>query len=234
MALGYGSEFHLLRMMGRHRAFFNSEILKQFSQGIDGEKIEWLDFNFSNSIKLFYDQELKGLNFNAIYLKEEFIQFEQCIQQFKKEWPQTGGVMNWDAVAYTDHNEIILVEAKAHTAELKSKCGAGVKSYAQIKKLLDDLKENDGINSQEDWLKDYYQMANRMYILELLHRNGIKAKLVNLFFTGDQRNGSSKCPQTKEDWSEVISLEEKYLGIDSQFKEKHGICDVFIDVKGKK
>jgi hypothetical protein len=37
---GYGSELHLLRMLGRHREYFNGKI--RDATGADG--IEWLDF----------------------------------------------------------------------------------------------------------------------------------------------------------------------------------------------
>ncbi len=51
MRFGYGSEWHLLRFLGRHRNYLNQQILKVMgSEGCC--RIEWLDFNFSPTRKL--------------------------------------------------------------------------------------------------------------------------------------------------------------------------------------
>ena len=47
LGLGYGSEFHLLRMLGRHSNSFNLEILSAL--GYNNKKIEWLDFLYSST-----------------------------------------------------------------------------------------------------------------------------------------------------------------------------------------
>jgi len=57
---GYGSEWHLLRYLGYHRKFFSEQIL----QLIGGQRLEWLDFNFSKvNDTLKRDRELVGLEF---------------------------------------------------------------------------------------------------------------------------------------------------------------------------
>ena len=40
--LGYGSEFHLLRWMGRHRKVFDARV----SEKLSVSSVEWLDFQF--------------------------------------------------------------------------------------------------------------------------------------------------------------------------------------------
>ena len=45
LGYGYGSEFQLLRFMGRHRNFLDDEIKKQIN--IVGD-IKWLDFEFTD------------------------------------------------------------------------------------------------------------------------------------------------------------------------------------------
>ena len=58
---GYGSEFQLLRFMGRHRDLLDNEIKKQINQ--TGE-IHWLDFGFTDlDATLIGDEEQKGLAF---------------------------------------------------------------------------------------------------------------------------------------------------------------------------
>ena len=58
MALGYGSEFHLLRWLGRHRNEFD----KRVNSLLKTDKISWLDFDF-DSKKTIPDKEIIGLNF---------------------------------------------------------------------------------------------------------------------------------------------------------------------------
>ena len=45
LGYGYGSEFQLLRFMGRHRNLLDDEIKKQIN--IVGD-IKWLDFEFTD------------------------------------------------------------------------------------------------------------------------------------------------------------------------------------------
>ena len=58
MALGYGSEFHLLRWTGRHRNKFDNKI----KQLLNIDNVTWLDFDFSNNTDE-PDKELIGLSF---------------------------------------------------------------------------------------------------------------------------------------------------------------------------
>ena len=57
---GYGSEWHLLRYLGRHRAAVDRFVL----DATGGEAIEWLDFGFNRNAAMF-DDEPKGLEFLA-------------------------------------------------------------------------------------------------------------------------------------------------------------------------
>ena len=58
MGNGYGSEYHLLRWMGRHREAFDRVILETI--GGNPSSIKWLDFKF-NPNTTWPDAELKGL-----------------------------------------------------------------------------------------------------------------------------------------------------------------------------
>ena len=58
---GYGSEFQLLRFMGRHRKKLEEIIMKSI-----GEKgvFDWMDFEYgSPDVNIACDSEIKGLSF---------------------------------------------------------------------------------------------------------------------------------------------------------------------------
>ena len=44
--LGYGSEWHMLRMLGRHRAWFTQHVLS----AVGGSDLTWKDFNFTGTV----------------------------------------------------------------------------------------------------------------------------------------------------------------------------------------
>jgi len=130
MALGYGSEFHLLRWLGRHRIEFN----KRIKNTIGVDNVTWLDFNFDKTNEI-PDKELIGLEF-----LENEPEFNKLLNSWKNEWPQSGNSMNWDLIGYTINKNIktwILIEAKAHLGEIQQSCGASsIKSKEKIKNAL--------------------------------------------------------------------------------------------------
>ncbi len=86
---GYGSEWQMLRYLGRHRRALTAAVA-----GLCGcTNIDWLDFPFDPKNR-FHDAEWKGLDF----LPPEH---SAVREQWQREWPQTGNVMNWDAVDWT-------------------------------------------------------------------------------------------------------------------------------------
>jgi hypothetical protein len=97
IGLGYGSEWHLMRFLGRHRVHFNDQITKVLlNDGVDGiQNIQWLDFNFDPKNDL-RDGEIMGMDFlPSDYLKE-----------WKDFWPDkkagkidiNRSVQTWDAI----------------------------------------------------------------------------------------------------------------------------------------
>jgi len=225
MALGYGSEFHLLRWTGRHRNEFDKRVKTLLSV----DNIYWLDFDFCNN-KETLDKELKGISF----LKKE-PNYSTVLSKWGTEWPQRGNPMNWDLVGYTIQDDIktwILIEAKAHVGELESKSAATTKSLIKIKKTLNKAAENSGIKVSEKnpWTKKHYQLANRIYILDLLKRCGIKAKLISIYFIGDLSSKSRKSPQSQGEWEVEIDKMKKYLNIENS--NSIDIIDLFLEVDG--
>lgn len=219
MGYGYGSEFHLLRWMGRHRDKFNEEVRKAI--GVKGGKIEWFDFEFESK-NFIPDSELKGLDFlkgdkrgNAVL---------SAFEDGEQSWPQTGQVMNWDAVGRIG-DEYILCEAKAHVEEIekvhKVKESKSVPQRLKAFKFAQNEKRVNASVRAEDWMLNYYQMANRLYVLALLHEHHVKAYLLNIYFCGDCHRGWN-CPETEGQWRDnVIKDEMEKLGIvNSDFVKK--------------
>ncbi|WP_159085973.1 hypothetical protein [Flavobacterium faecale] len=210
MALGYGSEFHLLRWTGRHRNEFD----KRVKELLHIDNISWVDFDFDKG-KDIPDKELVGLSF-----LENEPNYQELLSNWKKEWPQKGNSMNWDLIGYTIQNGIktwILIEAKAHLGELSQSSGASENSLLKIEKTLLKTAENNRIAIIEDnpWTEKYYQLANRIYVLDLLKRSGIKSKLVNIYFIGDMISKNRKSPQNIKEWSDEIKKMKKYLNIEN-------------------
>ena len=222
MALGYGSEFHLLRWIGRHRNEFD----KRVKSLLGTDNISWLDFDF-DSEKTIPDKEIIGLNF----LDKNT--YETVISTWKKEWPQTGNSMNWDLVGFTvKHGEKtwILIEAKAHLGELEQNCGASTESLAKIEKVLAESAKRNGITimDQNPWTKKYYQLANRIYILDLLKQHSIKVKLVNIYFIGDMCSKNRMSPQNIDDWQAKLLEMKRYLNIEHLTTLE--IKDLFLEI----
>lgn len=223
---GYGSEWHLLRYLGYHRDEFSEKVLA----GTGGDSIAWLDFGYNQTLDpLRYDRELVGLDF----IKDAAVK-----AQWKSFWPQSGSAQNWDAVGkikYTDHEEWLLVEAKAHLGEVVSHCGA--KSEKSIAKIRLACKKSmnvfcDRPMDVEHWLSPYYQFANRLAVLHFLMREckpAIPGRLLFINFIGDQRKDGD-CPKTEDEWQPVIKTMEGKLGIDNRCELYQRVHHLYLPV----
>jgi hypothetical protein len=238
IGIGYGSEWHLLRYMGRHREALDRAILKVIGQG-DG--IEWLDFGFTGK-RAQPDAELKGLEFLE---RPRDKRSAGVLKKWKKDfWPQTGRSQNWDAVGrfrIGRRRELLLVEAKAHTGELKSNgCKAKGKAKRQIENALaDTIEDLKASKSAEDWCGEYYQYANRLAALHFLRREKVKARLVLIYFCGDQfRGGQTRkgkddvCPTRKDGWKKALAEQDKHLGLPSNHRLAPFIHKIYLSVTG--
>ena len=224
MGYGYGSEFHLLRWMGRHRDKFNDEVCKAI--GVKDQKPEWLDFKFESRNEI-PDRELKGLEFLEDDKRKNkvFCAFESG----EYSWPKTGQAMNWDAVGRIG-DAYILCEAKAHVEEVEKTHDPGTsKSVNQRCIAFEFAKKKIGA-SNADWIHNYYQMANRLYVIALLDECHIKAYLLNIYFCGDCHRGWD-CPETEDQWREtVIKDEMEKLGVVNSDFFKRRVKNLFLPV----
>jgi hypothetical protein len=220
---GYGSECHLLRYLGRHRNLLDEAIIAQTG----GRAIAWQDFGFDPETSL-GDGELKGLDF----LPEGAVK-----EKWRLFWPQRGNQPNWDAVGILEHGPVrewLLVEAKANVEELKSSCAA--KDGKGRRRIVDALrltKEALSIPPDRDWLNGYYQLANRIAVLQFLKSMGEPARLVLIYFVGD-RNVAATCPGTAEHWSRPLARQEGHLGLSSDHHLSDRIHKVFLEANPSK
>jgi hypothetical protein len=222
---GYGSEWHLLRYLGRHRQKLRDEILSKTG----GDDIQWIDFHFSQKNEpLKHDIELKGVEF-----LEEF-----GIKQWESFWPQRGNAPNWDVVGKTVVNgntEWLLVEAKSHEDELHPKntgCDAKPPSLEKIKEAMKKTREALRVEGfqEETWLGPYYQFCNRLatlYFLNVECKPSISAHLVPIYFYGDKIKGE-KCPQSCEEWEKNINNMYKKIGLTKESKLRRRIHNIYL------
>lgn len=103
-------------------------------------------------------------------------------------WPDNGPW--WDAVGIADDGTVLLVEAKAHITETKSKCTAtSEKSQSLIKASLMETHKRLAIKGHlydaALWYSKYYQLANRLTFLNNLTSQGYNVKLILLNIIND-------------------------------------------------
>ena len=202
---GYGSECHLLRWMGRHRKLFDERVSATIGRA--GTPINWLDFGFDPD-KLWPDAELRGLEF--LYERPGLK------SKWKTFWPTGRGIHNWDAVGWVGtepDQELLLLEAKAHVTEMESNCCAKrPESIRKIGRSFDEVKRCLGARPEADWMRGYYQAANRIATLYFLHRERVPARLLFVYFLGDRFQGR-ECPRTMEEWAPAIRVQWAHLGL---------------------
>ena len=217
---GYGSEWHLLRFLGYHRNALDSAILRASG----GQEIEWLDFPF-NPGKKFYDGEWKGLDFLESH--------NPVRQEWSRYWPTTGNVQNWDAVGRMlggGQDEWLLIEAKAYIGEIRSSCGASEKGgLPMIRSAFEVTKQNMAIDQSKDWLSPFYQYANRLATLDFLLRQNVSARLVFIYFLGDEHQGKT-CPATVADWMPALRESVAHLGLSGESGVEARTHSVFLRV----
>lgn len=224
---GYGSEWHLLRWMGRHRKCFDKHVLDAI--GRLGCAIDWLDFNFDAKDRG-ADSELKGLEFLGTN--------KQLQEEWNKFWPAGSGIHNWDAVGWVNSGdggqELLLVEAKAHINEMKTNCGAkDLESINMIKQAFEKVKKDLGVPEEKDWMRGYYQLTNRVTALHFLHKQGIPAQLLFIYFVGDRSSQARKCAQSKDEWQGPLTAQTEHVGLAKGHLLEDRIHKLFLTVDGK-
>ncbi len=227
---GYGSEFQLLRFMGRHRNLLEKIISETIGEtGI----FEWMDFGFSiPSVSITCDSELKGLSFLKASPKFNEVYDEYC----KYDIQNRDSWQNWDAI-FILNGVIYLVEAKAYAGEMADNKKHGNESILQfMKDMLPELPVT------KKWLGLYYQLANRLATTALLQKHGIKVKTIYIYFVNGYRKrieiehkieDVENCNKntSTEDFLEAIKKEFSELGITEEMVSGLLTPPVFIDAE---
>ena len=198
---GYGSEFQLMRFLGHHRHLLESEICKQ--TGIGEGQFNWLDFDFADRRKVISgDKELSGLSFLSKILDKETV--DVILKDYKRyKIRNINTWQSWDAV-FTLDKTIYLVEAKARVGEMASDPKER-KSDNEILSFMEDNLSDLPVSSE--WLKKYYQLANRLattaFLQNYLNPKGFSAKTICIFFT----NGYSKpILGERREWNKIVNM----------------------------
>ena len=151
----------------------------------------------------------------------------------KSFWPPSGP--RWDGLGKTSQNQILLMEAKAHTYELNSGSTKSTDpdNLRLIRESLEATKLFIGARSETDWSTCFYQYTNRLAHLYLLReKNKLNAFLVFLYFLNAKEMAATNTivPETKEEWESAILPLEQRLGIPHRHKLSPYVIDVFINV----
>jgi len=164
------------------------------------ERIEWRSPIASDDYAEYFDQEFLD-RLGLANLKVPLTDF----------WPKSGP--RWDALARTDSNKFLLVEAKAYIEEAvdyRSRA-RNRNSRQKIRRALVRTEKAFHASKDASWVTPFYQYANRLAHLYFLRQlNGIDAYLLFLCFA-DARDVPNPC--SVEQWKGAERLIEKCLGL---------------------
>jgi hypothetical protein len=142
-------------------------------------------------------------------------------------WPRGGAV--WDGLALAE-GAPVLVEAKAHVAEFfSSPCAAGAEtSRSRIASSLASCRADLGGDERSDWMRCFYQYANRLAHLWWFHEQGVRAHLLFVNFVGDR---DVKGPESAAVWHAVERAADYALGLPSRHALSAHVHHVHPDVR---
>lgn len=165
--------------------------------------------------------------------EKELEQYEKVVRE---HWPRRGPV--WDAVATiaNENNEkgLLLVEAKAHLHETFSQMRATSDNSRQlIERTIQEAKAVFRSTSSDDpWLKEYYQLANRLSFLYILNEKlQLPTWLVLCNFVED----SSHVPTSVNEWLRHYREVYNKMGIDPNACLMNKLISIYvpsIELKG--
>lgn len=122
-------------------------------------------------------------------------------------WPDNGPW--WDGVGIDDKGCILLIEAKGHVAETKTKCAASSEtSKEKICKSMQEAHDVLAISHNYDisWTERYYQLGNRLTFLVKLREQGYNVKLVLLNIVDDSTHIATSLDAWKRHYDEVFQI----------------------------
>jgi len=193
-----GSLKWIQRAVNLHPRVLDEPLLTQIP---GAREVEWLSPLASDSYAEYRDGAFLD-RIGASELRPQLAQF----------WPQRGP--QWDALARTNCGDILLVEAKAHVAEMLSPATqARSQSLASIEASLGQVASALGAKAKSPWTESFYQLANRLAHLWFLRQAGKPAWLVLVNFVGDSdMNG----PTSPREWEAAYLVAGHVMGLGKQ------------------
>lgn len=187
--------------------------------------IDWMDYPPPSKGN---DREWDGLSMLDAKL------YGNVLEEWRDFWPTTGSQQKWDAVGWirnqSNEPELLLVEAKANIEEIVSSCTAAPHGGRSIiEKAFSEVKISIGVPMSSDWLNTYYQYANRLAVLWFLQKQHIPARLLYVYFVGDQVPNRT-CPTSESDWKKALDDQDKHLGLPSNHMLSAQINKLFISI----
>lgn len=210
-----GSQKWLQMLVNEYPELVNRELREMLRLG-PGDVIQWLSPLEDDGYAEYT---------NAQFLDRPGVTLEAV--SLKSFWPRSGP--RWDGLARTDRGDLILVEAKAHIAELASgPTKASGKSLAKIRESLAQVKQVYGSRSGADWTICFYQYTNRLAHLYLLRElNDLPAYLLLLCFINDEE---MEGPATTSEWEGALELLDSHLGV-RRHRLSGSVLHVCIDIQ---
>ena len=103
---------------------------------------------------------------------------------------------------------------------------------AAFKETLVALGYDDATASTlaEQWLSGHYQHANRLATLHFFTTQGIPARLIFLYFCGDQHRDNKFCPTNAEEWQPTLEKIDKSLGLNHGSALEKRLHSIFINL----
>lgn len=142
-------------------------------------------------------------------------------------WPSRGP--QWDALGVTSGGTVLLVEAKAHIAEMCSPASSASEASLNLIKLrLHETAEALGARRERaHWHIVFYQLANRLAHLHWLHDKGVDARLVLVNFLNDKEMAG---PISAAEWMAAYRVALHALGLSPRHRLAPYTIEVFPDV----
>jgi hypothetical protein len=168
------------------------------------------NWGLADKVKIDWKSPLAEDDF-AEYRDSTFLRvlgLDELAGELSEFWPTHGP--QWDALARIGDKRVLLVEAKAHVAEMNSTCAAGTKSRLRIEDAMDRAKSFYGATAGSNWLSGYYQYANRLAHVQFLRDHGVDAHLMGVYFLGDSE---MRGPAEISTWVKAIDDCHDSLGL---------------------
>ena len=212
-----GSRYCLQKFIENHAGLLEREILSAAPKlrSLGGRSIYWLSPLASANYLEYRDDFLAPLGLQV---------YEPQLRSF---WPANGP--QWDGLATVDltaGRAVLLVEAKAHPAEVRSACAAtDPKSVAAIRCALEEVRMYMGAEDC-DWTRGAYQLANRLaYLYFLQVKCQVTTFLILLNFVDDL----SHKPTSREQWSRFPIT--AYLGLSLADRLLDHVITVYVNAR---